>query len=154
MSVPPRTTVSAVEAVLGGQNENSNWDGVTDLTPFIQPASSLVDRVVTCALSRSPSITLSAVEQELIERWMSAHFYAMLDPIYQNKSSGGASGGFQRGHGGTTFEDFDYSRVACNMDYSGCLSAIGKRSFARFSWIGTEPLCTPPGETEDRGGPF
>lgn len=138
MSVPFRTNVAAVQAVLGGTAKTSNWDAITDLTPFIQAASAIVDRAVTAAASKFGfigGITLSALEQELIERWLAAHFYCMYDPLYQSKSTQGASGTFQR-KSGEGFETTEYGRTACQLDYSGSLRAIGLRQFAGMSWAG------------------
>lgn len=137
--IPPRTNTVAVQAILGGTNENSNWDGITDLTPFIQTASAIVDRVNTGAQSKpwaNQGIVLSAVELELIERWLSAHFYCVNDPLYMSQAAGGASGSYQRKIG-DGFEVTEYGRTACQLDYSGTLRAIGLRQFAGGFWAGT-----------------
>lgn len=136
-----RTIPIAVQAILGGTANASNWDGITDLTPYIDSASAVVDRVVATALSNK-SITLSAVEQELIERWLAAHFYTVMDPLYMSKSTRGASGSFQR-KTGEGFECTDYGRTACQMDYSGSLRAIGLRQFASGAWAGGPPYLPP-----------
>jgi len=140
--IPPRTKTSAVEAILGGLNDNSNWDGLTDLTPFIASASAVVDRVNTAAQNKAiMPVTLSAVELELIERWLAAHFYTVMDPLYRSKSTMGASGNFQRGQANDGFETTDYGRQACMLDYSGMLRAIGKRQVAGGYWAGIEYGC-------------
>lgn len=138
MSIPPRTNPQSVQAVLGGTSLGSNWDGMTDLTPFIATASAIVDRAVTGAANKGwvqGGVTLSAVEAELIERWLAAHFYVVMDPLYQSKSTQGASGSFQR-KTESGFEVTDYGRTACQLDYSGTLRAIGLRQFAGGQWLG------------------
>ena len=139
MSVPPRTNAVAVQEILGGTNDNSNWDGITDVIPFIRTASMIVDRVQQYALQK-PWTTGGFVHTQLelreIETWLAAHFYCVNDPLYQSQATGGASGSFQRKIG-EGFETTDYGRAACNMDVSGMLRAIGLRQFAGAIWLGT-----------------
>jgi len=142
MSVPPRTKPELVEAVLGGTAEESNWDGMTDLTPYISSATVIVDRVYSAALNKAfNAVTLTAQELELIERWLAAHFYCTMDPLYRSKSTLGASGQFQRGQAAAGFETTDYGARACEIDYSGCLRAIGLRQFAGGFYAGIEHGC-------------
>jgi hypothetical protein len=81
---------------------------------------------------------------ELIERWLSAHFYALSDQTLASKSTSKASGSFH----GQTQMDFDstkYGQAAQNIDTSGCLRAIGKRQFGSSKWLGSgTPYCPPP----------
>lgn len=129
-----RTTRKLVEGVLGS-NYGPLADGsLPDLDPFIDTASAIVDRVSTCAANKG--LKLSGVELELVERWLSAHCYCQMDPLMMSKSSGGASGGFQRAGATDDFGSTDYGKTACRLDYSGCLSAIGKRQFAGGMWLG------------------
>lgn len=121
-----RTTPAAVEAILG---DDYNYDGNTDLTPFIASANIIVNRVNTCALAKNPAIVLGDDELELIERWLAAHYYCKMDQLYQSKSTSSASASFQ-GQKTNSIESTDYGQSAINMDYSGCLSAISKRAFA------------------------
>lgn len=127
----PRTTSSAVETLLAG-----DYDGTTSLTPHIDTATAIVDRVEDCAAARDR--TLTEVELELIERWLAAHFYAMVDQPYQSKTTGRSSATFQ-GRTGMHFEATKYGQSAVNVDYSGCLAAIGKRRSARVVWLGKPP---------------
>lgn len=138
MSLPPRTNPSAVQAILGGTTPNSNWDGLTDLSPFIRAASIIIDRVKVAAQGKPwvrGGVRLTAVELKEMETWLAAHFYLIRDPLYQSKSVGGASGTFQRKQG-DGFETTDYGRAACNIDFSGTLRAIGLRQFAGAAWLG------------------
>jgi hypothetical protein len=137
--VAQRTQTLAVEKLLG-----RNYDRRTDLQQFVDSASVVVDRAVTAALSIK-DITLLPTEQELMERWLAAHFYAAQDPLYTSKSSLGASGSFQRGAGKEGFESTDYGARACNIDYSGMLKAIGARQSAGALWLGGAQSCRSPG---------
>lgn len=116
-----RTTAVDVQAILGG-----NWDGKTDLTPYIDTASAVVDDVVECATARS--VTVTATRAELIERWLAAHYYTQMDPLYTSKSTQSASG---------SFKDHGYDKTAIGLDPSGCLSGVlNGRKVARTFWLG------------------
>jgi hypothetical protein len=116
-----RTTSSGVQAILG-----SHYDGSTTLTPFIDTANN----IVTWLASKDVNGELSAATLELIERWLSAHFYAQADPILQSKSTGKSSGVFegqtQRGR---------YWDQAAYLDSTGNLNKRGK-SKAGMTWLG------------------
>lgn len=127
-----RTTTSAVQAILGG-----NWDGETDLSPFVEAASSLVDDVVTCAAE--DDVTLSAAKLELIERWLSAHFYAALDPTVKSEATDGASASYE-GKEESGLGETRYGRRALSLDTSGCLVTLSSGIRASVTWLGkTEP---------------
>lgn len=130
--MPPRTDSQKVKGVLG-----VNY-GSIDLAPFMDTANVVVTRVAACAIGRS--ITLTAAELELIERWLSGHFYAMADQLYTSKSTGGASGTFQ-GQTGMYLESTIYGQTAMRLDWSGCLQAIGgpERKVAGGFWLGKPP---------------
>lgn len=125
MSIPPRTTAAQVQKVLV-----NDYDGTTDLTPYIELASDIVDQVLVIAASRSQA--LSVVTAEIVERWLSAHYYTKMDPTYASKSTGGASASFVRG----SAEPEPYKDAAINADTSGALNAILKRLVARGFWGG------------------
>lgn len=125
-----RTTPDAVAAVMRSDSPASDYDGVTDLTPYIQSASSVVDQVVVFAAQRY--MPLPPATQELVERWLSAYFYCKADPQYASRSTGGASGSFVSDSG----DPERYKKAAIDIDWSGCLSAILKRQFAHAFWPG------------------
>lgn len=127
-----RTTSAAVQGVLGG-----NYDGITSLTPFIDTATVIVDRVATCATDRDR--TLTAAELELIERWLAGHFYEHHDQMYTSKSTSSASGSFQ-GQWGKYLESTKYGMAAVSIDASGCLAALAAgQQRARAIWLGKPP---------------
>jgi hypothetical protein len=129
-----RTSKDAVLAVLG---DNYDVERALDLQPFMDTASSVVDRVVTCATTKG--ITLSTTEQEITERWLAAHFYAVNDPLYTSRSTGGASGSFQTGTPDKGFSSTEYGRQSLALDYSGCLENISKKQRAKVFWLGKNP---------------
>lgn len=127
-----RTTSAAVQALLG-----ENYDGSTTLTGFIDTASAVVDRVDDLDTDG----ILSTTNLELIERWLSAHFYAQADPLYQSRSNGGASGSFQ-GQTAMVFSNTNYGQQAMALDFTMALSKMsqeaieGGRRKAGFTWLG------------------
>jgi hypothetical protein len=129
----PRTSEAAVKKILLIDYDS---DAATDLSPFIDTASAVVDRVEACAIAKGKA--LSATELELIERWLSAHFYGQSDQPYTSRSTAGASGQFQ-GRTDMGFDSTKYGQSAIRIDYSGCLLNIDKRQRARVIWLGKNP---------------
>lgn len=107
-----RTTADKVEILLGF---NYATRSAPSLTPYIESATNIVDRLIVDATAES--ITISAVTAELIERWLSCYFYCQMDPLYKQKGTDRASGSFVR------TED-DYKKVALALDPSGLLEGI------------------------------
>jgi hypothetical protein len=131
-----RTTADLVKGVLM-DDYGARLDGTPpDLSPYIDTASLLVDRVVTCAAGKR--LALTAAELELIERWLSAHAYAMVDQPYASKSTGGASGSYQ-GRTDMMLEATKYGQMALALDWTGCLSAVSKQARAGARWLGKPP---------------
>lgn len=128
-----RTTAADVRAILG-----PNYDGKTTLTPFITTANIITDRVAADAILRER--TLTDAELELIERWLSAHYYTMMDPLYASKGIGKVSGSFA-GKTGMHLEASRYGLTAMEIDHSGALQAIGGssgRTVVSLSWLGED----------------
>lgn len=69
----PRTTSIAVAGII-------EVDASIPLTPFIEAANYLVTEVCAPALDANSDPYYSDPDLELIERWLSAHFYAVRDP--------------------------------------------------------------------------
>lgn len=131
------TDTELVQGILG-----SNYDDCRDLTPFIDGASLIVARVVTCAAAKG--ITLSSAEQEMLERYLAAHLYGHQNQFLTSKSTGGASGSFQ-GSYGMHLERTSYGQDAMNLyDPSGCLAAMNKRATAGGFWAGRPPSDQTP----------
>ena len=133
-----RTTATAVKGILRLGSQGGDYDDANNpsLVPFIDSAALIVNRVVQCAARKN--ITLSDEELEMVERWLSAHMYAMSDRTYTNKSTGGASASFA-GQTAMGFEATLYGQTAMRIDYSGCLTNFDKSKTASAQWLGKPP---------------
>lgn len=130
----PRTTATSVKQIL-----LSDYDSVDEpsLIGFIETASAIVDSIIECATERGYSLTTARAE--LIERWLSAHFYVMSDQNYKGRSTLRASGQFQ-GETKMYFEASKYGQTAVSLDGSGCLSSLGSNNRnVRSIWLGRRP---------------
>lgn len=130
----PRTSPGAVQGVLV-----DNYDGVTDLTPFIASATAQVDYIVT----QDTSLIMTTQLLAIVETWLAAHFYACNDRTYRSKNTGGASGSFD----GTTAMVFNstlYGQTAMANDLTNTLARrnqeviTGYRRKAGMVWLGTD----------------
>lgn len=122
------TTVLAVKGILA-----DDYNLTTDLQQFIDSADIIMARVLACAGAKG--ITLSSIELEMIERWLSAHFYCASNPQYQSEATGGISVSYT-GQTSMHLESTRYGQMAINLDYSGCLNAISSRSVTSAQWLG------------------
>jgi len=128
----PRTTIAAVQDLLGanyGPNPNGS---LPNLQTYIDSATTLVDQLVTDASIKFPPYTHTSAQLELIERWLSAHFYTKMDPTYSSKSTSGASGSFVR----DPKVPEPYKDAAIMLDPSGALAALLNRQTAGGAWLG------------------
>lgn len=135
-----RTTAEAVQGLLGRQ-----YDEDLSVDVFIDTASVVVDRMVQCAARKS--VTFTAAELELIERWLACHYYGSSDQFLSSKSTGGASGSYQ-GQTAMGLEGTKYGQSALGLDHSGCLSVLGKAK-PRFVWLGKAPSERTPYNQRD-----
>ena len=130
MAYPGRTTVAAVQAIV-------DCDLSIDMTQFIDTANELVSEFCVIPSSLPANVAqadwnsgympgYTDVRLELIERWLSAHFYAIRDIQYINQSIGGASisSGMQMGKG---FEATRYGQQAMMLDTAGGLAGLNAR---------------------------
>ncbi len=122
-----RTTTAAVKDILLKDYDTFNEPS---LAGFIESASAVVTRVAECATRKG--ITLSSEELELIERWLTAHFYVQSDATYSSRSTLRASGSF------LASQD-KYLQVAYTIDNSGCLQNIIENKSPRMIWLGKRP---------------
>lgn len=138
-----RTTPDLVKGILlNDYNVKQN----PDLTPFITSASSLVDRCVTYAAKIGILITDTGInsQMELVERWLSAHFYAINDRPYKSRSAQGASGSLD-GNTGMNLQATLYGQTALMVDpttYLGIIAAGGMKIVGGF-WAGYRPSLAP-----------
>lgn len=120
-----RTTAIKVQEILG-----SNWDGKSRMDPYMEVATDVVTQVDDAATEKD--IILSSTRLELIERWLAAHYYTMMDPLYKSKGTDKASG---------TFMERSYKEVAIQLDTSASLSAIMSPEGPKVAegiWLGEE----------------
>lgn len=125
----PRTTPTAVQGIL-----LQDYNVANSLSPFVESASAFIDQCVTVAAARGTP--LPSTLQEILERWVSAHIYVMVDQAYAQKSTGGASASFQ-GQTGMVFEATKYGQTALMLDTTGTLTVMSKRQVAGVDWLGT-----------------
>ena len=120
-----RTTEAAVSGII-------EVDSDISLTPFIETASNLTDRV---AAASSPP---AAATLELIERWLSAHFYTVRDPRPVSERAGSV-GETVQSRVDLGLKTSHYGQMAISLDPTGTLKAIsaGTRQ-ASVTWVGTD----------------
>lgn len=130
----PRTTELAVQKVL--LDDYDAGDGY-DMTPFIETASSMVDDLEAWGLGNNEP--MAAAKLELIERWLSAHFYKTPDRPFQAAKTGDASATYQ-GQTGKGLEATYYGQTAVSLDPTGMLITLGEpRGTADLDWLGKVP---------------
>lgn len=122
-----RTTAALVAGVLVDASTSASgqgdYDGSTDLTPYIDAASSVVDDLEAA----DEDGDLSSAKLEIIERWLAAHYYTIMDPIYMSKTTMGRSASFQQR---------SYLDVAKQLDPTGMLEALVEGKRAKGFWLG------------------
>lgn len=107
---------------------------ISDLTPFIQSASMLVDKFCE-------GVGYQEQELEMIERWLSAHFYAIRDPRRSAESAGSVAESYQY-RLGLHLQVTTYGQMAMILDYNGGLAALnasiedGKTGPPDIAWLG------------------
>lgn len=132
-----RTTDIAVAGIIEVDNEIS-------LTPFIDAANLLVTNV--CTNSGYTEATL-----EMIERYLSAHFYLLRDPqIRSSQIMGGTGEAYEQISTDLGLSVTKYGQQAKVLDYKGNLAvldvALKKKLAPRkqsLHWLGTDPNETP-----------
>jgi hypothetical protein len=115
-------------------------DSTISLIPFIEAANALVTEC--CSTDDYDDIRL-----ELIERWLSAHFYCMRDARPYQERAGSISQSYQ-GKVDLGFDLTHYGQMAMRLDTVGGLAALneeikkGGRAIAKIEWLGTENVTT------------
>lgn len=127
-----RTTSVAVAGIIEVQTSPS----VIPLDPFIETASSVVDEVE----ANDTDTILGSSRLELIERWLSAHFYCMRDPRTTSEAAGPVSASYQS-RVDLGLKTSHYGQMAITLDSTGYLAALsnGKVIRAGVTWLGTDP---------------
>lgn len=128
-----RTTSLAVSKII--EVDASVNDG--DITPFIETASALVDDVCV-------PLVYDDTRLELIERWLSAHFYAVRDARTKSEGVGSLSQSFE-GQTAMGLAHTRYGQQAMMLDTKGGLAALNRlpeqatRLKVGISYVGTPP---------------
>jgi len=124
-----RTTPTLVEGII-------EVDAAIDLDPFITIANQLVTELCTDS-------GYTAVRLELIERWLSAHFYTNRDMRAFQEKAGPVSETMQS-RVDLGFDTSHYGQTAMRMDTDGNLAKLnedikkGKSPSVSVLWLGTE----------------
>ena len=122
-----RTTEAAVEKIV-------EVDSTIDVEPFIEVANELVTEV--CADS-----TYTAARLELIERWLSAHFYSIRDMKVATEAAGSVSQTFQYAVG-LNLNVTVYGQQVLILDTDGSFAALqaqaksGTMRTVGITWLG------------------
>jgi hypothetical protein len=134
-----RTTSAAVEGIL---EESPSLT----LTPFIETGSYLVDKCCADVTNPDGSAFYDATALELIERWLSAHFYHVA-ATRANAEKAGSVGETKRSKVDLKLNLTHYGGQAMLLDVAGGLASLNKTGINTISagvdWLGT------PDEEED-----
>ena len=134
-----RTTALAVEGIL---EESPSLT----LTPFIEAASYLVDKVCATATDDDGTAYYTATDLELIERWLSAHFYHVA-ATRANREEAGSVAETKRSKVDLGLNLTHYGQHAMLLDVAGGLATLDEMGIrlglATVTWLGT------PDEEED-----
>jgi hypothetical protein len=132
--LPQRTNIPAVQDILGS-NYGARTDGtLPSLQPYIDTAWPMVDQAMAMAVKKR--VYLTACQQEIIERWLSAYFYTKTDPLYQSKSTASASASMVSEKVGDDADANRYKQAAIQADVSGCLNALLNRKIVITRHLG------------------
>lgn len=117
-----RTTADAVKLLVEVDATIS-----TDLAPFIETASSLVDDVVATAKKADGSDYYTPTKLELIERWLAAHFYTIRDNRAAAEKAGSVSINYQYDIGKMLSSSMQ-GQTALALDTAGGLASLSKQA--------------------------
>jgi len=129
-----RTTVDNVEAII-------EIDSGISLTPFIEVANALVTEVCASVTDSSGDLVYDATRLELIERWLTAHFYHIRDPRAESEKAGSVSTKYQS-KVDLGFDVTHYGQMAMRIDTNSGLARLnesskkGKSKTVSLSWLG------------------
>lgn len=120
-----RTTEGAVAAII-------ELDATIDVAPFIEAAAALVEEIAVDSGHDETRL-------ELIERWLSAHFYTVRDPRPTSEKAGPVAVSYQSAVD-LNLNTSHYGQMAMSLDTSGLLRAISSRTrrTVTVTWLGTE----------------
>lgn len=135
-----RTTADAVKKLVEVDATIS-----VDLEPFIATASALVDDVVATAKKADGSSYYTTDRLELIERWLSAHFYTIRDNRVANEKVGPVATAYQYDVGRNLSSSMQ-GQTALVLDTAGGLASLSKKAeegkprFVGVAYLGSSDL--------------
>lgn len=130
--MPVRSEEEDVIAVM-----TNDYDENVALAPFIVAASNIIDNA--CAVYTED---YSDADLELIERWLSAHFYCQNLAPRTAEGVGGVSEQFQRATA-LGFDNTHYGQMAMRLDRMGGLAELNERmktggGGVGITWLGED----------------
>jgi len=134
-----RTTKADVEGII--ELDASVVPDDAALLPFITVANELVTEA--CTGDNGPDTAYSAERLELIERWLTAHFYTNRDPRAVTEKAGSVSAAYQS-RVDLGFNTSHYGQTAMRLDTNGGLAKInddtqkGGKPRVGVTWLGTD----------------
>ncbi len=129
----PRTTQALVEGVLRSGRNGSDYDGATDLGPYITVANILTTRCETDAVAQG--VTWPSADKTVLETWLAAWAYCNADKTYTQKQTGKAMG-IYAGRTGKKFESNFYGQTALTLDPTGVLENLNSGMMVDAFWGG------------------
>lgn len=136
-----RTNAAAVKALFDADPCSIPID--ENMEPFIVAANMLVTRA--CTGDAGPSPAYSAEELEIIERWLSAHFYAISSPRAMKEIADGISKDYQS-KVDLGLDLSHYGQMAMRLDTNGGLATINEDTKEGKPRVGVTWLGTPADE--------
>jgi hypothetical protein len=111
------------DQVISLLSPGGDYDGVTDLTPFINTADVWIRALLKCAAIKG--LTPDPADLAVIANWLAAHAYVMSDQTYTQKQTDRAAGQFKSSVG-PRFQLSNYGQTAMTLDSTGCLEVINQ----------------------------
>ena len=130
-----RTTADAVALIIEVDDDHLGT-GTDDLASFIEVANNIVTK--NCV-----DEDLTAADLELIESWLSAHFYAIMRARPTREQASQGIGETFQSKVDLGFDVTHYGQMAMRVDWSGALSALneqakrGGKITISASWLGS-----------------
>jgi hypothetical protein len=108
-----------------------------DMDAFIDVANELVTEMCT-GTTNGPKTAYTAARLELIERWLSAHFYAIRDPRPSSEKAGAVGVNYQQ-KVDLNLSLTSYGQQAMMLDTNGGLKSLDKNTAhnVQVLWLGS-----------------
>lgn len=133
-----RTTKADVATII--ELDDSIIPDDAAMLPFITIANELVTELCT-GTTNGPTTAYTDVRLELIERYLTAHFYTNRDPRSESEKAGSVGASYQS-KVDLGFDTSHYGQTAMRLDTNGQLARVNKDMKnggvpkARVSWLG------------------